>query len=64
MSETVLAVEHLTTGFDVTEPGNWAAVGPVEIACLNAGVLGGPADPAASGASSAARAPGNACPCD
>ncbi len=36
----------LSTGFDVTEPTAWDAVGAVEIACLNAGVLGGPADPA------------------
>ena len=39
-------VLDLTTGFDVTEPDHWDAVGPVEIACLNAGVLGGAADPA------------------
>ena len=36
----------LTTGFDVTDPDAWDAVGPTEIAVLNAGVLGGPADPA------------------
>jgi NAD(P)-dependent dehydrogenase (short-subunit alcohol dehydrogenase family) len=36
----------LTTGFDVTDPGDWDAVGRVDVACLNAGVLGGPADPA------------------
>jgi NAD(P)-dependent dehydrogenase (short-subunit alcohol dehydrogenase family) len=43
-----LAVEilDLTTGFDVGEPGHWEQVGEVEVACLNAGVLGGPADPA------------------
>jgi len=35
----------LATGFDVTEPAHWDAVGGVEVACLNAGVLGGPADP-------------------
>lgn len=39
-------VLDLTNGFDVTEPDHWGEVGPVEIACLNAGVLGGPADPA------------------
>jgi NAD(P)-dependent dehydrogenase (short-subunit alcohol dehydrogenase family) len=37
----------LVTGFDVSDPDHWEAVGPVEVACLNAGVLGGPADPAA-----------------
>jgi len=36
----------LATGFDVTDPAHWEAVGPVDIACLNAGVLGGPIDPA------------------
>lgn len=36
----------LATGFDVTDPDRWETVGPVEVACLNAGVLGGPADPA------------------
>ena len=36
----------LATGFDVAEPEHWEAVGPVDVACLNAGVLGGPADPA------------------
>ena len=36
----------LTTGFDVTDPDQWDAVGPVDVACLNAGVLGGKADPA------------------
>lgn len=39
-------VLDLTNGFDVTDPDHWDEVGPVEIACLNAGVLGGPADPA------------------
>ena len=29
----------LMNGFDVTDPGCVAAVGPVDIACLNAGVL-------------------------
>jgi NAD(P)-dependent dehydrogenase (short-subunit alcohol dehydrogenase family) len=36
----------LATGFDVTDPAHWDAVGSVDVACLNAGVLGGPADPA------------------
>lgn len=39
-------VLDLTTGFDVAEPGHWDEVGPSEVACLNAGVLGGPSDPA------------------
>jgi len=36
----------LVTGFDVSDPEAWEDVGPAEVACLNAGVLGGPADPA------------------
>ena len=42
------AVESLdlATGFDVSDPAHWERVGPVEVACLNAGVLGGAADPA------------------
>jgi NAD(P)-dependent dehydrogenase (short-subunit alcohol dehydrogenase family) len=31
----------ITTGFDVTEPTAWELVGPVDVACLNAGVLTG-----------------------
>ena len=31
----------LATGFDVTSPAAWEAVGPVDVACLNAGVLTG-----------------------
>jgi len=31
----------LTTGFDVTSPSDWEAVGRVDVACLNAGVLTG-----------------------
>jgi NAD(P)-dependent dehydrogenase (short-subunit alcohol dehydrogenase family) len=31
----------LTTGFDVTSPDAWGRVGPVDLACLNAGVLTG-----------------------
>ena len=36
----------LVTGFDVSDPEHWESVGPVDVACLNAGVLGGQADPA------------------
>ena len=36
----------LTTGFDVGDPSDWDTVEAVDVACLNAGVLGGPADPA------------------
>ena len=36
----------LVTGFDVTDPEAWEDTGPVDVACLNAGVLGGPSDPA------------------
>ena len=36
----------LVTGFDVSDPEQWEEVGPVEVACLNAGVVGGPPDPA------------------
>ena len=36
----------VVTGFDVSDPEQWESVGGVEVACLNAGVLGGPADPA------------------
>ena len=36
----------LVTGFDVSDPDAWDEIGPVVVACLNAGVLGGPADPA------------------
>jgi NAD(P)-dependent dehydrogenase (short-subunit alcohol dehydrogenase family) len=39
-------VLDLTTGFDVAEPEAWEQVDAVDVACLNAGVLGGPADPA------------------
>jgi NAD(P)-dependent dehydrogenase (short-subunit alcohol dehydrogenase family) len=34
----------LTTGFDVTDPEAWEGVGPVDLACLNAGVLTGEGD--------------------
>ncbi len=40
-------VLDLTTGFDVTDPKQWETIGPVDVACLNAGVLGGGTDPAA-----------------
>jgi NAD(P)-dependent dehydrogenase (short-subunit alcohol dehydrogenase family) len=36
----------LTTGFDVTDETAWESVGPVDVACLNAGVLGDEHDPA------------------
>jgi NAD(P)-dependent dehydrogenase (short-subunit alcohol dehydrogenase family) len=35
----------LVTGFDVSDPDAWDAVGRTDVACLNAGVLGGPPDP-------------------
>ncbi|HVW89186.1 MAG TPA: SDR family NAD(P)-dependent oxidoreductase [Gaiellaceae bacterium] len=31
----------ISTGFDVADPGAWERVGPVDLACLNAGVLTG-----------------------
>jgi NAD(P)-dependent dehydrogenase (short-subunit alcohol dehydrogenase family) len=37
-------VLDLATGFDVADPEAWERVGAVDVACLNAGVLGGPAD--------------------
>jgi NAD(P)-dependent dehydrogenase (short-subunit alcohol dehydrogenase family) len=36
----------LTTGFDVTDETAWESVGPADVACLNAGVLGEEHDPA------------------
>jgi NAD(P)-dependent dehydrogenase (short-subunit alcohol dehydrogenase family) len=39
-------VLDLTNGFDVGDPRDWDAVEAFDVACLNAGVLGGPADPA------------------
>jgi NAD(P)-dependent dehydrogenase (short-subunit alcohol dehydrogenase family) len=39
-------VLDLTTVFDVADPEHWESVDAVDVACLNAGVLGGPADPA------------------
>ncbi len=35
----------LATSFDVSDPSHWERVGAVDVACLNAGVLGGPRDP-------------------
>src|SRR5438105_7550852 len=34
-------VLDLSDGFDVSDPAAWEAVGPVELACLNAGVVTG-----------------------
>jgi len=34
----------LRTGFDVSDPAAWERVGPVDLACLNAGVLTGEGD--------------------
>jgi NAD(P)-dependent dehydrogenase (short-subunit alcohol dehydrogenase family) len=34
----------LVTGFDVADPAAWERVGPVDLACLNAGVLTGSED--------------------
>jgi NAD(P)-dependent dehydrogenase (short-subunit alcohol dehydrogenase family) len=39
-------VLDIASEFDVVDPQAWERVGPVDVACLNAGVLGGPADPA------------------
>jgi NAD(P)-dependent dehydrogenase (short-subunit alcohol dehydrogenase family) len=38
-------VLDLASTFDVSDAQAWERVGPVDVACLNAGVLGGPADP-------------------
>jgi NAD(P)-dependent dehydrogenase (short-subunit alcohol dehydrogenase family) len=35
----------LVDGFDVTDPAAWERVGPVDLACLNAGVLTAETDP-------------------
>jgi NAD(P)-dependent dehydrogenase (short-subunit alcohol dehydrogenase family) len=37
-------VLDLATGFDVADEAAWERVAAVDVACLNAGVLGGPAD--------------------
>jgi NAD(P)-dependent dehydrogenase (short-subunit alcohol dehydrogenase family) len=34
----------IVNGFDVTDPEAWETVGPVDLACLNAGVITGEAD--------------------
>jgi NAD(P)-dependent dehydrogenase (short-subunit alcohol dehydrogenase family) len=34
----------IVNGFDVSDPEAWEAVGPVDLACLNAGVITGEAD--------------------
>jgi NAD(P)-dependent dehydrogenase (short-subunit alcohol dehydrogenase family) len=39
-------VLDLATGFDVSDADAWERVGEVDVGCLNAGVPGGPADPA------------------
>lgn len=39
-------VLDVADGFDVGDAGAWQGVGPVELACLNAGVTTGEADPA------------------
>jgi len=44
--ELDVAILDLTTGFDVADPDAWDAVDGVDVAALNAGVLGGTADPA------------------
>ncbi len=41
----VVEALDLETGFDVTDPHHWEGVDAVDVACLNAGVLGGPPDP-------------------
>jgi NAD(P)-dependent dehydrogenase (short-subunit alcohol dehydrogenase family) len=38
-------VLDLTTGFDVSDPEAWESVDAVDVACLNAGVLGSARDP-------------------
>ncbi|HZQ81105.1 MAG TPA: SDR family NAD(P)-dependent oxidoreductase [Gaiellaceae bacterium] len=35
----------ISTGFDVSDPAAWERVGPVDLACLNAGVLTGDLNP-------------------
>jgi NAD(P)-dependent dehydrogenase (short-subunit alcohol dehydrogenase family) len=49
LSAEGFAVEvlDLATGFDVADPAAWDEVDGVDVACLNAGVLGSGADPAA-----------------
>ena len=49
LSATGLEVETLdiVSGFDVTRPDHWERIGPVDVACLNAGVVTGETDLAA-----------------
>ena len=49
LSAAGLEVETLdiVSGFDVTRPDHWERVGPVDVACLNAGVVTGETDVAA-----------------
>ncbi len=46
LSAEGLEVEALdiVSGFDVTQPGHWERIGPVDVACLNAGVVTGETD--------------------
>ena len=44
----------LVSGFDVSDPEAWEHIGSVDLACLNAGVLTGSDDIAASRTSSTA----------
>jgi NAD(P)-dependent dehydrogenase (short-subunit alcohol dehydrogenase family) len=41
---TAVAALDILDGFDVSDPAAWEAVGPVELACLNAGVVTGERD--------------------
>ena len=47
-------VLDLVDGFDVGDPTAWERVGPVDLACLNAGVLTGERDVTAWGSTSTA----------
>ena len=44
MEGAEVEVLDITGGFDVSDVRAWEAVGPVELACLNAGVTTGEAD--------------------
>ncbi len=46
---TEVRVLDLQDGFDVSDPAAWEDVEPVELACLNAGVLAGSGDLASTG---------------
>ena len=37
-------VLDIADGFDVSDPSAWESVGPVDLACLNAGIVAGEAD--------------------